>query len=334
MLGKTSLSLTVLGFGGSRIGNLHGPVAPDEARGAIEEALARGVGYFDTAPLYAAGLGEHRMGEVLRDVARDRFVLSTKFGRLCRPVPPRDAPGPYTHHLPFELVNDYSADAVMRSLEASLLRLGQSRIDIALIHDIDFRTYGEDQPRRFREAMDGAYVALDRLRAEGVISAVGVGVNSIEVCRMSAEAGDFDCFLLAREFSLLDHPRLASFLALCRERQIGLIVGAPFNSGILARGSRSSATYHDLPPTDDALGRVATLEAICQRHGVSLMAAALQFPLRHPNVTSIVPGMRSAAQSAGCAEAIVAPIPPAFWAEVDACGLLPPDLVEELQHAA
>jgi D-threo-aldose 1-dehydrogenase len=234
--GRTDLSLTVLGFGGSRIGNLHGPVPPQEARNTLSEALLRGVRYFDTAPLYAAGLGEHRIGEALRDLPREAFVLSTKFGRLCLPVPPADAPGPYTDHLPFRVVDDYGADAVMRSLEASLLRLGQSRIDIALIHDIDFHTHGEDQPRRFREAMDGAYVALDRLRAEGVIGAVGVGVNSVRACAECAAAGDFDAFLLAREFSLLDRPGLAPFLDTCRRRGIGLVVGAPFNVFLYSRG--------------------------------------------------------------------------------------------------
>ncbi len=320
-LGRTRLQLTILGFGGSAIGNLHRPVAEDAAAAAVGAALAAGIGYFDTAPLYGGGLGEHRIGRALGHTERSSYVLSTKIGRLLKPVPSVIAPGPYTDQLPFEIVHDYGYDAVRRSLEDSMQRLGLSRIDIALIHDIDPYNHGEAYRDRFHEAMNGAYPALVRLREEGMLGAIGVGVNNVDVCEACARMGDFDCFLLAGRFSLIERGALDSFLPLCQSRGIGVIIGAPFNSGLLARGTKSAATYNYLPVPDEVRRRVEAIEDLCHVHGVSLTAAALQYPLRHPAVASVLPGIRSAAQTETCVRAIIEPIPEQFWNDLDTLDL-------------
>jgi D-threo-aldose 1-dehydrogenase len=320
-LGSTALELTVLGFGGSQIGNLHRPVDAANAREALDAALEFGVRYFDTAPLYGGGIGEHRMGEALRHVRRHTYVLSTKVGRLLKPLPVAQCPGPYIERLPFQILHDYSYDGVMRSIDASLQRLGISKVDIALIHDIDGYNHGDEQPRRFREAMEGAYPALQKLRSERVLGAIGVGVNSVEVCEDCASAGDFDCFLLAGRHSLLEHGALNSFLPLCERRGIGVISGAPFNSGLLARGSVSQASYNYLNAPDDVMRRVRLIERVCESHKVTLAAAALQYPLRHPAVVSVLPGIRSRQQATMCVKGMREEIPEQFWSDLEALGV-------------
>ncbi len=317
-LGRKKLELTVLGFGGSAIGNLHRPVPEQEAFDVIAAALDSGIGYFDTAPLYGGGIGEHRIGHVLRRAKRDDYVLSTKVGRMLKPVPSSVSPGPYTDQLPFEIVHDYGYDALRRSIEDSLQRIGISRIDIALIHDIDPYNHGDAYRERFREAMEGAYPALVKLREEGMLGAIGVGVNSVDVCEACAKAGDFDCFLLAGRFSLIERAALKSFLPLCEKRGIGVIVGAPFNSGILARGAKSAGTYNYLPVPDDVRRKVEAIERLCADHGVKLADAALQYPLRHPSVAAVLPGMRSIENVATCIAGITAKIPQQFWSDIEA----------------
>jgi D-threo-aldose 1-dehydrogenase len=309
-LGRTAVEPTVLGFGGSQVGNLHQPVPEDDAARAIAAAWALGVRYFDTAPLYDRGRGEWRMGQALRGRPRERYVLSTKVGRLVQ-----------AHNVAY----DYSHDGVLRSIEDSLRRLGLERIDVAFIHDVDPYNHGPDQPRRFREAMQGAYPALDRLRREGTLGAVGVGVNSWRVCQDAVEAADFDCVLLAGRYTLLEQEPLASFLPLCERRGIGVIVGAPFNSSILARGATPGAQYNDAEPSLEVAERVRRLEAVCARHGVSLGAAALQFPLAHPAVVSVLPGPRSAAQVEAAIRWLEETIPDELWWALKREGLLDPD---------
>ena len=295
-LGLTSLSLTALGLGGSSLGNLYGPVSDDDAIGAIGSAYEAGVRYFDTAPLYGNGLGEHRIGRALRDRPRGDFVLSTKVGRLLDPLPPGTARVAADHHrLPFRVRYDYSYDGVMRSMEHSLQRLGMNRVDVVLIHDIDAHNQGGGQSQRFKEAMDGAYPALERLRDSGAVAAIGVGVNDWRVCATCLESADFDCFLLAGRYTLLEHEALQTFLPACARRGSGVIVGAPYNSGVLARGAVEGATYFDGPPPPAVRDKVGRMERACSAHGVSLAAVALRFPLGHPTVASVLPGVRSAA---------------------------------------
>ena len=295
-LGRTSLSLTMLGFGGSSVGNLYRPVAEEDASGAVAAAYGAGIRYFDVAPLYGNGLGERRMGRDLRRYLRDDFVLSTKVGRLLEPLDPGSADIEHDPHgLPFQVVYDYGYDGVMRSMEDSLQRLGMNRIDIALIHDIDAHNHGVDgQKQRFREAMAGAYPAMKRMRDEGTVLAIGVGVNDWRVCQDCLEVADFDCFLLAGRYTLLDQEALGTFLPSCRQHNIGVIIGAPFNSGILVRGAVDDATYNDGKPPPAILEKVRRMDRICAGHGVSLAAAALRFPLGHAAVASVIPGVRSA----------------------------------------
>jgi len=299
-LGRTAVELTVLGFGGSQVGNLHRPVPGDDAARAIAAAWDLGVRYFDTAPLYDHGRGERRMGEALRGRPRDAYVLSTKVGRLVEP-----------HGIEY----DYSHDGVLRSLDDSRERLGLSRIDVALIHDIDPHNHGAEQPRRFGEAMTGAFPALARLRREGALGAIGIGVNSWRVCQAAAEATDVDCVLLAGRYTLLEQEALA-FLSLCERRGIGVIVGAPYNSGILARGAAPGAQHNYTAPSPEIAERVRALEAVCGRHGVSLGAAALQFPLGHPAVAAVLPGSRDAAQVAASVRWLGETIPADVWREL------------------
>jgi D-threo-aldose 1-dehydrogenase len=317
-LGRTPLSLTMLGFGGSSVGNLYHPIAEEEATDAIDAAYGSGIRYFDVAPLYGNGLGEHRMGRDLRRYRRDSFVLSTKVGRLLEPFDPRSAEVEAgSSGLPFRVVHDYGYDGVMRSMENSLQRLGMNRVDIALIHDIDAHNHGvEGQKQYFREAMAGAYPALKRMRDAGTVRAIGVGVNDWQVCQDCLEAADFDCFLLAGRYTLLDQSALGTFLPACLDRGIGVIIGAPFNSGILARGAVDGATYNDGIPPPAILEKARCIDRICKGHGVSLAAAALRFPLGHPAVASVLAGVRSAAQVEENIRLFDEAIPEDLWQEL------------------
>ena len=271
-LGRTEVHVTALGFGGAPLGNLFTPVGEAAAQGAVTVAFAAGVRYFDTAPLYGHGLSEGRLGEALRACPREAFVLSTKIGRRLVPCDPDSVGGGvYVDLPPYRPVFDYSGDGVLRSVEASLARLGLERIDILLIHDIDTFTHGPaHQPARYREALAGAFPALARLRREGAVRAIGVGVNEWQTCRRCVEDADFDCFLLAGRYSLLDQEALDTFLPLCAERGIGVIIGGPFNSGILATGAVTGATYDYRPAPAEIRARTEAIERVCRAHGVPL----------------------------------------------------------------
>ena len=324
-LGKTRIEVTELGCGGSRIGNLHGVVSEADAQATVATALSAGVRYFDVAPFYAGGLGELRLGHALRDVPRDAYVLSTKVARVYEPFPPHRSAE--LGALPFSFRFDYSYDGAMRSVEQSLLRLGTNRIDIALIHDIDAFTHGSEAAAevRRREAMDGTYAALCDLRDQGVVTAVGIGTNDWRVMEACSREADFDCFLLAVQYNLLRHDCLESFLPLCESRGIPVIVGAPFASGLLARGSDSGATYEYRTADSRTLGRVQAMEAVCARHGTSLLAAALRFPLAHPSVPAVLPGPRNADHMAAYVDAMGESIPEALWRELKQRGLIQRD---------
>jgi len=322
-LGRSGLKLSGLGFGGSRVGNLYGPVAEDDAAQAIGTAYTAGLRYFDTAPLYGNGLGELRMGQALAARPRGEYVLSTKVGRLLEPLPAGREPDPAdAHRLSFQIKYDYSYDGVMRSLDDSLGRLGMDRIDIALIHDIDPHNQADDQGQRFREAMEGAFPALAELRDKGAITAIGVGVNDWQVCSDCLAAADFDCFLLAGRYTLLEHEALRTFLPVCEARGVGLIIGAPYNSGILARGAVGGATYFDGPPPPPIVEKVNRMAQIAKTHNVSLAAAALRFPLAHPVVASVLPGTRSAADIKRTLALFDEVIPGDLWSELKHEGLI------------
>lgn len=324
-----------LGFGGAPLGNLYSALDEQSADSALERAWALGLRYFDTAPLYGHGLSETRMGRMLAGKPRASYALSTKVGRLLRACgqPPAEQAG-YVGGLPFTAHFDYSADGALRSIEQSLERLGLARLDIAYIHDIDRATHGAQQPQRYRQAMDGAYRALSRLRTEGVVGAIGLGVNEWEVCGAALEDGDFDCFMLAGRYTLLDQSAMAHLVPQCVRRGVRLVLGGVFNSGILASGAVPGARY-DYQDADSAtLARVQRLEAACASHGVPLRAAALQFALACPAAAAVVVGCRTAAEVQDSVAMSALPVPPALWADLKEQGLLAPDAVAAAASAA
>lgn len=325
-LGRTGVTLTTLGFGATSLGNLYRAQTEDGAMQAVEAAHRAGIRYFDTAPLYGFGLAEHRIGAARRRLPDD-IVLSTKVGwrlfpRGASPGPGSAADSLFDRPAPFTPRIDYSYDGAMRSFEDSLQRLGTDRVDLLLLHDCDRRNHGDAYRDRFREAMDGAYRALLSLREQGAVRAIGAGLNEWEACQEFAEAGDFDCFLLAGRYTLLDQTSLDSFLPLCEQRGIGIILGGPYNSGILATGPVEGALYDYAPASPAILERTRAIESICLRHAVPLRAAALQFPLSHPTVATVIPGARDAAEVEENLRLITHPIPDALWQELRQAGLI------------
>jgi D-threo-aldose 1-dehydrogenase len=321
-LGRNPLRVSVLGLGCGPFGNLLADAADADLHAASAAARGAGVTYFDTAPFYGHGLSEHRIGECLRRVPRDAFVLSTKVGRLLKPDQSAVTQGPFASTLPFATVFDYSYDGAMRSVEDSLQRLGLARIDIVHIHDVNRKWQGDLIEQRYAESMRGAYRALEKLRAAGTIRAIGVGVNDPDILVRYATDGDFDCFMLAGRYTLIDTTALPALMPVCERKRIGILLAAPLSSGILATGAIAGAKhwYTDAPP--DVLERVRRIQDVCGRHRVPLLAAALQFPLAHPALASVVVGMRSAGEVTDAAAALRHPIPADLWRELRHEGLL------------
>lgn len=325
VLGRSGLEVSQMGFGGAPLGNMYQAFSDEDARATVGACYEAGIRFFDTAPLYGFGLSEHRVGEALRWCDRDSYVLSSKVGRLLRPKDPRQLDGGlFQRILPFEGVYDYSYDGVMRSVEDSLQRLGVHRIDVLLIHDVDVWTHGSKAARlaRFKEVMAGGYRAMLELREQGAVRAIGAGLNEVEACQEFALAGDFDCFLLAGRYTLLEQGALEGFLPLCRRRDIALIIGGAYNTGILATGAIEGATYNYKPAPPEILARVRRIEAVCARHRVRLATAALQFPLGHPAVATVVPGTRSAQEVRQNIDVFAPEVPADLWAELKHEGLL------------
>lgn len=328
-LGNGGLTFTEIGVGTAPLGNLYRAITDDEAQAVLARAWDAGLRYFDTAPLYGFGLSETRLNRFLRGKDRDSYVLSTKVGRLLAASTPqeRDGQGKWFDVPNRREIYDYGYDGVMRSLEVSLERLGVDRVDILFVHDLDVFNHGSQAAldARLAELMEGGYRALLRLRDEGVIRAFGAGVNEWQPCQWLAERGDFDIFLLAGRYTLLEQEALVSFLPLAQSRGIGVVIGGAYNSGILATGPRPGAFYNYDPAPQHILDRVARIETVCARHGVRMLDAAFQFPLRHPAVVSVIPGGQGVAEMDSNLAAARATIPPALWAELKSEGLLRPD---------
>ena len=321
-IGRTELCVGPLAFGCAPLGGLYEVLPDDRARATLLAAREAGITYFDVAPLYGHGLAEHRLGEVLRKDRKDT-VLSTKVGRLLKPAPGgRVNTGMFRDGLPFEVVFDYSYDGVMRSFEDSCQRLGTGSIDILYIHDVNRKWQGEAVDQRFREVMEGGYRALDELRRDGVIKAIGVGVNDCEILARFARAGDFDCFMLAGRYTLLEQSPLELLFPICAERSISIVAAGPFNSGILASGAVPGAKYFYADAPAEIMDKTRAIEAICRRHGVPLAAAALQFALGHPLIASVATGMVSPEEVAANVANMTRPIPDDLWLELKGEGLL------------
>jgi D-threo-aldose 1-dehydrogenase len=326
-LGSSPLHVTALGVGTAPLGDLYQRVPEAQAMDMLKTGYELGLRLFDTAPLYGSGLAEQRTGHELRQRPRDTLVLSTKVGRYYEAAPGHADRGNWAGGLEFNAVLDYSYDGAMRSFEQSLLRLGLARVDVLLIHDVDVHTHGSRDAcdRRFDEAMEGAYRALLELRQSGDVKAIGVGVNESDMCARFARAGDFDCMLLAGRYTLLEQGALDEFLPLCEQKDIGVLAGGTFNSGILASGPRQGSKYNYAEAPAPVRERVAKLDEVCRAHGVPLAAAAIQFPLAHPKVSSVVIGAISAAEIRQNFELLSLSIPVALWRDLKSAGLVRKD---------
>jgi len=314
-----------LGLGGAPLGNLFSAIADAQAQRVLAAALDDGCRSFDTAPHYGNGLSEHRFGRALRGVARDDFLLSSKVGRLLRPDAgaPSDQNG-YVEVLPFVQAWDYSAAGVRRSVEDSLQRLGLARLDVAYIHDCDLATHGAAYPQVLRQVVEEALPELRRMRHEGLLRYVGLGVNDVQVCLDVLRQADLDCLLLAGRYSLIDHSALPELLPLCVQRSVSIALGGAFNSGILATGvrQRKDVRFNYAPAPQAWIDRVAAIENLCDQFDVPLRAAALQFPLAHPAVEIVMLGAQDPAQWQDAVRMMGRVIPDAFWEALRSHGLL------------
>ncbi|MGH9445187.1 MAG: aldo/keto reductase [Terriglobia bacterium] len=316
-IGRTGLEVTRLGMGSAPLGGLFTDVPEAQATETVRRALALGINFFDTAPLYGHGKAETYLGKTLAGAPRTSFILATKVGRLLVPTDPSQLEKrEFDHPFPFKPVFDFSYDAVMRSFEESLKRLNLDRIDLLHIHDPD---------EHYEEALKGAYPALAKLRSEGVIRAVGAGMNQAEMLTRFAREGKFDCFLLAGRYTLIDHTGLRELLPLCVEKGISIIIGGPFNSGVLASGATPGAKFNYADAPEEILRKVRQVQEVCDRHAVPMKAAALQFPLAHPAVASVIPGARSVGELEENLRLLRHPIPAEFWADLRRSGLIPAD---------
>lgn len=318
-LTSSDLSLTSIGLGAASLAGIFRAVPEQSGRATIAKAADSGIGYFDTAPFYGHGLSERLVGDGLR--GRKGVVLSTKVGRILRPGPAADQ-GAWATPLPFHHVYDYSYDGIMRSYEHSLQRLGLDQIDILYIHDIGDLTHGVDAgPDLFETAMTGGYRALDELRSSGAISAFGLGVNEAKVCLDALDRGDWDVFLLAGRYTLLEQGPLDDLLPACKRAGTDIVIGGPFNSGVLVGGD--TFDYGSVPPR--IADHVRRLKEVCAAHSVDLPAAALQFPLAHPVVKSVIPGPRTPDELQEILDWCDQTIPDSFWTDLETAGLLHAD---------
>ncbi len=320
-LGASGINLSLLGFGAAPIGNLYQPLNDEQAQTAVLSAIRSGIRYFDTAPHYGFGLSETRLGHALK-VSGEPVVISSKVGRVLVPTNSTasvrhgfaDAP-------PLEPVFDYTYDGVMRSFEASLKRLQVEQIDILLAHDLGPLTHGADHPEKFREFMDGGFLAMNKLKSEGLVKAIGLGANEWQICDAALKHGDFDGFLLAGRYTLLEQTACETFLPLCARRNASVILGGPFNSGILATGvkaalsgsSKAPLYYNYEPASQSIVEQVAQLEVVCEQFAIPLAAAALQFPAAHPQICSVLAGLANHDQVERAVQLMNSEIPAEFW---------------------
>ncbi|MXV89739.1 MAG: aldo/keto reductase [Acidimicrobiia bacterium] len=328
-VGRTALQVTELGFGGAGLGELFELVSEPDAQATLEAAWSAGVRYFDTAPWYGHGLSEHRIGHFLRQKSRADYVLSTKVGRVYT-AKGRESTydgAPWVGGLDFELRFDYTRSGILRSYEDSLQRFGISRVDILNVHDLDPLYHGEDGVAARLDELDagGGFAALEELRSAGAVGAIGAGINELGMIPRFLERLDLDLFVVAMPYTLLDQEALDVELPACSARGVGVVVGAPFASGVLATGPNAEAKYAYATPPADVTARVERIRGIAAAFDVSLIGAALQFPLGHPSVCAVIPGATAADQIVQNTEAFARAIPPDFWEALRDQGLIRAD---------
>jgi D-threo-aldose 1-dehydrogenase len=319
-LGRTGVALTQLGFGGAPLGELFTRVSEEDATATLRAAWDAGLRYYDTAPWYGRGQSEHRVGRFLYSRPRRDFVLSTKVGRVLKAPRNPEAfdTGFWTGGLPFDHVFDYSYDGIMRAYEDCLQRLGMPRIDLLVIHDLDFwHHHTEPKVQAYlAQLVTGGWRALEELRSAGLIRGIGAGINELGMIPRFLDLLDLDFFLLALRYTLMEHDTLDAELPYCERRGVGIVVGAVFSSGITATGAVPGAKYNYADASPEVLDKVRRIEAVCRRHGVPLAAAALQFPFGHPCVASAIPGAFDPEQVRQNLEHMRRPIPTDLWAEL------------------
>jgi D-threo-aldose 1-dehydrogenase len=322
-VGRTKLKVTTLGLGTATMGASRIPISRQDGEAIVSAAWDAGVRYVDTAPFYGVGAAEHRVGDALREKDRNAWVLSTKCGRLLKPrTDTTPSPDGRLSPMPFSVVYDYSYDGIMRSVEDSYQRLGLARIDILYVHDIGEYQHGAELNAQYLKVLrESGYKALEELKRTGVVSAIGIGVNEVQVLLDAMQFGDWDVFLLAGRYTLLEHAPLDELLPQCQARGTSIVVGGPLNSGILA--GRDTWNYAKAPP--EIAARVQRIARVCESHNVPLTAAALQFPLAHPVVCAVIPGPRSAAEFNENLPMFTMPIPAGLWSDLKAQGLLRQD---------
>lgn len=326
-LGRTGLAVTELGFGAAGLGNLYAPIGDATARATVEAALAAGIAYVDTAPFYGFGLSERRVGDAVR---HSGALVSTKVGRLLAPDPgvrDDDERDGFRSSMPFAPVFAYDHASIMRSWEASLQRLGVARIDILYVHDIGRLTHGDDHDRTFGQLVAGGGLrALEELRDGGAIGGFGIGVNEIDICLDVMTESRLDAILLAGRYTLLEQGALDRLMPACAAAGTSIVIGGPYNSGILATGTKGPTPFYDYAPAPAAvIARVAAIEAVAARYDVPLAAAALRFPLAHPVVASVIPGLADPARVADTIRLYRTAIPSEFWTALKRVGLLRDD---------
>ena len=303
-----------LSCGTASFGNLYREVDPLSVNDVLGGAWKAGYRYFDTAPFYGFGLSERRVGDFLRTKNSEDYVLSTKVGRILHPDssyhPAREG---FINALPFRPEYDYSYDGIMRSFEHSLQRLGLEKIDMLYMHDIGRVTHGDDHERQMKIAMSGGYKALDELRSANLVKSIGLGVNEYEVCEEAMEYGDWDCFLLAGRYTLLEQESIKTFIPKCKDRGSKIVVGGVFNSGILATGAVKGAKYNYEDASQDILEKVNKIESICKQYNITLRQAAIQFPMLQKNVSSILVGSAKLKHFESPLEDMKVEIPYEFW---------------------
>ncbi|GAA5133007.1 aldo/keto reductase [Thalassotalea piscium] len=320
-IGNTSLAVSPLGFGAASMGNLYHEVSDEEASSTLKAAINSSMNLFDTAPRYGLGLSERRVGDALRSAIKGSYVLSTKVGRILSRDNKADIKQlryGFATPMPFDAHYDYTYDGIMRSYEDSLQRLGLAQIDILLVHDIGIDTHGEQDQYYFKQLKSSGYKALDELRACGQIKAVGLGVNEVEICNRVMDIGQFDCFLLAGRYSLLEQNPLHQLFPKCEAHGASIILGGPYNSGILATGvsGKNTPHYNYEPAPKHIIDRVRKIESICSKFQVRLAAAALQFPLGHSIVSSVIPGLGNEKRVNHTIELFNENIPNEFWQDL------------------
>ncbi|MFT5786309.1 MAG: D-threo-aldose 1-dehydrogenase [Ascidiaceihabitans sp.] len=327
---RSPINLTQLGFGGAPLGNLYRKIEDSDAQATLDAAWDAGIRYFDTAPQYGLGRSEMRISNALTRFDPDELTLSTKVGRILADCTPQDVtPEAFVDVPQKRIVFDFTYDGVMRSYMDSISRLGSDCIDMLFLHDIDAGAHGQAfEDNNLRQLFsEGGYRALSELREAGKISAIGAGVNTWQICERLLGEADFDCFLLAGRYTLLEQDPLDTFLPLCIKLDVGIILGGPYNSGILATGPIEGARYDYAPAPEQILQRVRALNDVCSAHNTPLIAAALQFPLGHPAIKTVIPGASSPDEVRQNVEIFETQIPAALWSDLKSQGLIRQDAV-------